>query len=144
MAAGIAWIQRHGMLGAGNVQLSDKDARLPPDSDFVAIKFGNNGFEAVDRQLDKIPDRVPVLMHIQNDPQIPDSAGLKWISATARERREMLDDHTARAKKLGYEYMYPVFFPLKQVKKDNEPTKTIAYDAWEDGLLGRMEASIGK
>ena len=144
MTAGIEWIHNHGMLAAGNVQLSDKDGRTPPGADFVAVKFGNNGFEGVSNQLEKIRDRVPVLMHIQNDPQIDGSAGLKWMSGTPGERRDLLDDHTARATKRGYEYMYPVFFPLKQVKRDDKPTVTIAYDAWEDGLLGRMESSIRK
>lgn len=142
LTAGIEWIHSHGMLVAGNVQLSGKDGRTPPGADFVAIKYGNNGFEGVENQLDKISKKVPVLMHIQNDPQIAGSAGLKWMNGTSRDRRELLDDHTRRAKKLGYEYMYPVFFPLEQVKRENQPTVTLAYDASQDGLLGRMASSI--
>lgn len=143
MTAAIDWIQGHGMLAAGNVQLSDKDGRVPPSADFVAIKYGNNGFEGVKNQVDKIRG-VPVLMHIQNDPQIDGSAGLAWLNGTPRERRALLDEHTSRAKQIGYEYMYPVFFPLKQVKREGKPTDTIAYDASQDGLLGRMETSIQK
>lgn len=143
MAAGIDWIHEHGMLAAGNVQLSDKDSTVPPKSDFVAVKFGNQGFDAVKKQLDKIRDAMPVLMHIQNDPQIPDSAGLKFLADTPAQRRDIVDDHARRADGMGYSYMFPIFFPLKQVKKEGKPTETFSYDAVDDGLLPRM-ATLAK
>jgi hypothetical protein len=70
-------------------------------------------------------------MHIRNDPHIPDSEGLHWIHRGRNYRNDVLARHV-EGERLGYRYMFPVFFPLDEERR--------SYDVIQDGnMIERMD-----
>jgi hypothetical protein len=140
MQAGIKRIHEKGGLVGGTVW----GMKAPPGSDFAALdnfdrKQGCvDGFDVIKKQAAALRDEIPLLMHIENNPQNAGSHGLKWIDRGPGYRRAVLDHHAKSQDRVGYSYMYPVFFPLQIVAHD--PVVMEAYDASRDGdLLDRMK-----
>ena len=144
-----------GMRVGGNVW----GLEVPPNADFVALdNFDRQdpfveGFVFNQRQLDAFGDRVPVLIHIENNPQKPDSKGLRWIEATRERRKETLDKFASQQRELGYSYMFPVFFPLQccvgttcgPAQCEVQPSDRRAYDAALDGnMLAKIAEGLAK
>jgi hypothetical protein len=102
---------------------------VPKGSSFVSIT-DRGGRENVERGMDRLRGQgVPVLMHIRNDPHIDGSEGRRFIERDLAYRKRVLRRHV-RWDSTGYQYMYPVFFPLGPGR--------VSYDALQDGLLGRI------
>jgi hypothetical protein len=139
LQAGIKWIHDHGQLVGGNVWGLD----LPPGSDFAALdNFDRSdmveGLEYIQKQIDAFGDKVPVMMHIENNPQKVGSKGLDWLFGTHEYRLGVLDKHATK-QAIGYCYMFPVFFPLRI-----EGEQRLAYDAATDGdMIDKMLGYLG-
>jgi hypothetical protein len=140
MQAGIKRIHEKGGLVGGNVW----GMKAPPGSDFAALdnfdrkKGCVDGFDVIKKQAAALRDELPLLMHIENNPQNPGTHGLKWIERGPGYRRAVLKHHAKGQDRVGYSYMYPVFFPLQIVESD--PVRMEAYDASQDGdMLDRMK-----
>lgn len=102
---------------------------VPRGSSFVAIT-DRGGRDNVENHMDRLRGAgVPVLMHIRNDPHIDGSEGRRWFERDKAYRKRILRRHVRWAS-TGYEYMFPVFFPLGPGQ--------VAYDAVADGLIARI------
>jgi hypothetical protein len=151
---GVRYIRKTlGMRVGGNVWGLD----LPPGSDFVALDNFDRG--AVDgyaynkKQIDKFRGRVPILLHIENNPQKRDSKGLDWINNGTEYRKNIIARMSGDQAKEHFSYMFPVFFPLQCCtaagcgpdKCDDNPSARLAYDASRDGnMLQKMAEGLGK
>lgn len=132
---GIEWIHAHHALVGGNVW----GRSVPPGTDFAALD-DSSGIDRLADQVNALRGEVPLLMHIQNDPQAPGSQGLKWLDYSHGYRTDVLEREAGNESKFGYSYMFPVFFPLRIVGKDR-----VAYDAVQDGdMMSRIDKWIGR
>ncbi len=133
IVAGIAWIHAHKRLVGGNVWGNT----VPKGTDFAAID-DSAGLDRT-REQAKALRGVPLLMHIQNDPQSPKSAGLAFLHATPQERESLVTKEAGLERQVGFAYMFPVFFPLQFVENDDKDKATkkkmVAYDARQDGSM---------
>lgn len=164
LVEGIRWVHEeaeHLRFVGGNVW----GMNAPPGSDFVALdNFDRKhliGFEYVKRQAAALGAERPVLMHIENNPTKREGKGTRWTSLGRSYRREVLAEHATSQNKVGYWYMYPVFFPLC-IDVDGDHTcecvppaggdddrctgrPNLAYDAFQDvdaGGRNPMSATI--
>lgn len=126
IVAGIDWIHFHGGLVGGNVWGDS----VPDGTDFAAVD-DSAGFDRTKSQAAALHG-VPLLMHIQNDPQSPKSAGLAFVEGTPGEREDVVKAEAALQSKIDAAYMFPVFFPLKFTGKGKE---MVAYDARQDANM---------
>jgi hypothetical protein len=131
---GIAWAHANQQLVGGNVW----GLEPPPGADFAALDNfdrpgGVDGLEYVARQTGAMADELPLVMHIENNPQKPQSKGLLWIHGSREYRKQVLDKHASLQNATDYFYMYPVFFPLQIAGANNE--LRLAYDARQDGNM---------
>lgn len=117
LEAGIRWIHDDKALGKPKPRqfvggtLWGTEVPVPPGSDFIAIT-DRGGMDYTRHLVEHFgPRNVPILMHIDNDPQNPDSQGSQFYDGT-RDRKAVLQRH-AHGQSNGYTYMFPVFFPLK-------------------------------
>jgi hypothetical protein len=83
---------------------------VPPGSNFIAVT-DRGGAKYTKRLVEHFKRQVPILMHIDNDPEHKNSRGRNFYDRTDKYREETLRRHAA-AQKIGYSYMFPVFFPL--------------------------------
>ena len=125
---GIRRIHGSGRFVGGNVWRGV----VPAGSDFVSTN-DRGGKDNVAHNMELLRDRgVPVLMHIRNDPHIDGTEGRLWNERGRAYRKRILRRHV-RWQELGYNYMFPVFFPLRPGR--------ISYDAAADGnMLDRIGA----
>ena len=138
MRAGMRWIHEHGQLVGGNVW----GRNVPTGTDYVALPNTGNWRD----QLTSLRNKgdVPVMMHIQNDPQIPDSKGLAFIASERAERKQTVRRHAEMQEELGFGYMYPVFFPM-WFEQIGGKRYSFSYDAAQDGnMLERMKAHMAQ
>ncbi|HEY5924852.1 MAG TPA: hypothetical protein VIV11_24395 [Kofleriaceae bacterium] len=130
---------------------------VPPGSDFVALdnfdRENVDGFEYIKKQIATFPAALPVLVHIENNPQKAGSKGLMWINGDADYRRSVIAKYAGEQQRLGYSYMMPVFFPLQCCAGgrcgpdtcQTSPSDRIAYDAARDGnLLQKMNEGLAE
>lgn len=130
---------------------------LPPNSDFVALdnfdRGSTDGYVYDKKQIDHFRGRLPIMIHVENNPQKRDSMGLKWIDNGPEYRRDQVAKYAGDQAKEGFSYMFPVFFPLQccaggQCGPDKcsvQPSDRIAYDASRDGnMLSKMADGLGK
>ena len=134
LQAGIKWIHDHHGVVGGNVW----GMNAPPGSDFAALDNfdrGNiDGMTFVEKQTEALGDMLPLLMHIENNPQKPGSKGLLWLHGSYEYRKDVLAKHASHQKDWGYRYMYPAYFPLEIVGDSR-----VAYDVKQDeNMLGVM------
>jgi hypothetical protein len=129
---GMAMIHaRHHLVG-GNVW----GAKVPPGTDYAALDDHDRpdakGIEFVLDEAKELRKRYPKLalvMHLENNPQHPDTNGVRWIDGTTEYRKNILAKHVS-GQSAGYRYMFPVFFPLRI-----QGQKRIAYDARQDDTM---------
>ncbi len=124
IVAGIDWIHFHGRLVGGNVW----GESVPDGTDFAAVD-DSGGLDRTRAQAAALHG-VPLLFHIQNDPQSPKSAGLAFLEGTPGERENIVRRESELQRDIHASYMYPVFFPLRFV--DGKGNRMEAYDARED------------
>jgi hypothetical protein len=130
---------------------------LPPNSDFVALdnfdRQNTDGYAFDKQQVDKFKKRVPVMIHVENNPQKDGSKGLQWMNSSADYRRDQLSKYGGDQAQEGYSYMFPVFFPLECCaggscgpdKCDDQPSDRVAYDASQDAnMLQKIDDGLGK
>lgn len=115
LAAGNDWIHDHAehlRFVGGNVW----GMNAPPGTDFVVLDNFDRphlvGFDFVARQAAELGKKYPVLMHLENNPTKREGKGTRWTSLGRSYRRDVLAEHATRQNRVGYWYMYPVFFPL--------------------------------
>lgn len=127
---GIRWIHANKRLVGGNVWGNS----VPKGTDYAAVD-DSGGLQRTAEQANAIARQdVPTLFHIQNDPHIPKSEGVKWMGRDLGYRKSVLADELPMEKKIDVSYMLPVFFPLKQVdREDGKGKRMVSYDARQDG-----------
>jgi hypothetical protein len=111
---GIRWIHEdaeHLRFVGGNVW----GMQVPRGTDFVALdNFDRKhliGFEFVKQQVQKLGGEYPMLLHLENNPTKKEGKGTRWTTLGRSYRRDVLAEHATSQNKVGYWYMYPVFFP---------------------------------
>lgn len=142
-----------GLKVGGNVWGLD----IPPGSDFVALdnfdRQHHDGYAFNKMQIDAFDGRVPVLLHVENNPQKPGSKGLMYMNGDADYRRGVIAKFAGDQRSERFSYMFPVFFPLECCaggqcgpdKCDDMPSDRLAYDASRDGnLLQKMDEGLGQ
>lgn len=130
IVAGIDWIHAHGGLVGGNVWGNS----VPDGTDFAAVD-DSAGLDRTREQAAALRG-VPLLMHIQNDPQADSSAGLAFIGGTPQDREGVVTREARLQAEARVSYMFPVFFPQKFVNGGSDGGKgkhLVAYDARQDG-----------
>jgi hypothetical protein len=138
MRQGINWI--HGKEGGKKRQLVGGNAwgsNIPDGTDFISITDRGGMGSVADLSAKITAQKVPLLMHIRNDPHIHKSEGVWWTKRGPDYRRDVLKDEV-EGEKHGYHYMYPVFFPLYE-HSECHPGPRRSYNAAEDhNLLRKM------
>lgn len=129
MEAAIQWIHNHGALVGGN----GWGPKVPPGADFMSIT-DKDGMQKVESLTEAILKKdVPVLMHVRNDPHIHESEGV-YFTKRPRSYRRMVVDKEMAGESMGYRYMVPLFFPLKEDSPERPGPKE-SYNAVEDGTM---------
>jgi hypothetical protein len=126
IGAAIQWIQDHDMFVGGTIW----GHRVPPKADYVALddfddvdpKGGTHvGWDRMTSEAKRIHEdheHLPVLFHIENNPTGKENNhGEQWIRWQPGQRINLLDKHASHQASVGYEYMYPVFFPLSRKRE---------------------------
>ena len=145
----IEWIQERGKFVGGTVW----GHQAPPHVDYVALDDfedvdpeggTHTGWERMTREaaaLHQSRPGLPLLFHIENNPTgKTNNHGEDWIRWGSSQRIELLEKHAEKQKKVGYRYMYPVFFPLSRNREGALAAfagigsdRVLAYDVNLDG-----------
>lgn len=140
LAAAVTWAHAHREYIGGNTM----GANHVPDSDFEALSPVSRAGRVADGDLDlrqddiaRLHDRgVPVLLHINNDPQFaPTTESCYFMGRSGIERYDWGYNRrvqwiTSRAEDQSswhFHFMYPVFFP--------ECPLRVSYNAPRDGMM---------
>jgi hypothetical protein len=126
---GMAWIHHNGQKVGDNVV----GRSVPPGTDF-AVLTSRGGLDQVRDQAAGLPDNVPLLMHVRNDPHIDGTEGLAFVNGEHSYRVDTITAHASHQDDIRYSYMYPVFFPLDEHFR--------SYDAHADGDIVDRMASL--
>ena len=122
----IAWIKDNHMFVGGTIW----GHRVPPGADYVALddfddvdpKGGTHvGWDRMTQEAEEIHEdhpHLPLLFHIENNPTGKEgNHGEQWIAWQPGQRINLLEKHASQQAKVGYQYMYPVFFPLSRKRE---------------------------
>ncbi len=114
---GIPKIQKRGRFVGGNMLKT----YIPKGSDFIA--FTDRGlYDQVKHVMGEFDGKkIPVLMHIRNDPHCVGSEGRIYIERKKSYRLERLHQHVKWERQFEFTYMYPVFFPLYPPSAEKDP-----------------------
>jgi hypothetical protein len=133
--AAIASAHAHGEWIGGNIFGIKKKRPLPMRSDFLAIQDfrGHLDLHAVAR----LPDRVPLVYHLENDPDRPMSAGCNFIkNMTTAKRSALVRRRAHQQARYGFRFQYPVLYP-ECLRYRGRRTFLQSYNAFRDPPMAR-------
>lgn len=137
ISRGMDWIHAHDRFVGGNFW----GKNVPKGTDFAAVD-DSGGIDDTRAQSAAIlangGGKLPLVIHVRNDPQVPGSEGLKFISGDLAYRRSVVTSEAALSSDLGCSYGLPVFFPLRIDGADR-----FAYDARQDGAMLEVLQKLG-
>jgi hypothetical protein len=133
--AAIASAHAHGEWIGGNIFGLEKKRPLPMRSDFFAIQDFRGRLNL--RAVSRLPDRVPLLYHLENDPDRPHSGGCQFIKAMSNaKRRAFVRMRAKQQARYGFRFQYPVFYP-ECLRYRRNRTFLQSYNAFRDPPMAR-------
>ena len=133
--AAIANAHAHGEFIGGNIFGIKKKRPLPMRSDFLAIQDFRGRLDT--HAVSRLPDRVPLVYHLENDPDRPLSGGCEFIKALTTAKRSALVRHRAHQQaRYGFRFQYPVLFP-ECLRHRGRRTYLQSYNAFRDPPMAR-------
>jgi hypothetical protein len=135
--AAIAWAHTNGQWIGGNVFGLRRDTAFPVNADFLSVQ--DDGFHLNLPAVLKISKRVPVLYHLNNDPDDKYSGGCRFIKKynTAR-RRQLIRRRASSQIRYGFRMSYPALFPECVHARPRGPGTFLAsYNAFRDPPMAR-------
>jgi hypothetical protein len=135
--AAIAWAHTNGQWIGGNVFGLRRDTAFPVNADFLSVQ--DDGFHLNLPAVLKISKRVPVLYHLNNDPDDKYSGGCRFIKKynTAR-RRQLIRRRASSQIRYGFRMSYPALFPECIHPRPRGPgTYLASYNAFRDPPMAR-------
>ncbi|MDX6582622.1 MAG: hypothetical protein QOI10_1806 [Solirubrobacterales bacterium] len=133
--AAIASAHAHGEWIGGNVFGLTKHRPLPMRSDFLAVQDFRLRLDV--HAVAQLARRIPVVYHLENDPNRPLSGGCSFIKTMTTARRSALIRHRAhQAARFGFHVSYPALFP--ECLRYRGPRSFLqSYNAFRDPPMGR-------
>lgn len=109
LADGIDFLHEKGYFVGGNTL----GGHVPPGADYISLTDRGDR-ENIRDTYDMLAGKpkVPVLLHIRNDPHCVVSEGREYVEGTPQHRLRRLRRHFRWEREFGFTYMYPVLFPL--------------------------------
>src|SRR5688572_9735514 len=134
--AAIANAHAHGEWIGGNIFGIERKGRpLPMRSDFLAVQDFRLRLNL--RAVARFNGRVPLLYHIENDPDRPLSGGCQFIKEMSTAKRTALVRRRARQQaRYGFRFQYPVLLP-QCLRHRRDRTFLQAYNAFRDPPMAR-------
>jgi hypothetical protein len=113
------------------------DHKLPPHSDFFAVtdRGGPDYTENLVKGLQREHQHTPILMHIDNDPEHEDSKSSKFWRRSEQYRNDVIHQQF-KDRRVGYRYMFPVFFPTRPGPGHVEVFNMREYPALFESMCG--------
>ena len=133
--AAIANAHAHGEWIGGNIFGLKKQRPLPMRSDFFAVQDFHLRLNG--RALSRLRGRVPLVYHIENDPDRPQSGGCEFIKNLTTAKRTSLVRRRARQQaRYGYHFQYPALLPQCIRHRGNRSYLQV-YNAFRDPPMAR-------
>jgi hypothetical protein len=108
--AAIEDAHQHGEWVGGNAFGLSAGPPIPPGSDFIAVQ--DFGFKTDLAAIRELAEKVPVVFHLGNAPELPKSDGCVFIERFSTEQRKSYVRERAEQQKANdFRFGYPVFFP---------------------------------
>ena len=135
--AAIAWAHTRGQWIGGNVFGLARATAFPVNADFLSVQ--DDGFHLNLPAVLKISKRVPVLYHLNNDPDDKSSGGCRFIKQYNTSRRRQLIRRRASSQiRYGFRMSYPALFPECLHPRPRGPGTFLAsYNAFRDPPMAR-------
>jgi len=133
--AAIANAHAHGEWIGGNIFGLARKRPLPMRSDFFAIQDFRLRLNL--RAVARLGGRVPLVYHLENDPDRPKSGGCKFIKEMTTAKRTALVRRRANQQpRYGFRFMYPALFP-QCIRYRAHRSFLQAYNAFRDPPMAR-------
>ena len=133
--AAIANAHAHGEWIGGNIFGLTRKRPLPMRSDFLAIQDFRLRLNL--RAVARLGGRVPLVYHIENDPDRPQSGGCEFIKDMSTAKRTALVRRRARQQaRYGFRFQYPALLPQCMRHRRNRSFLQ-AYNAFRDPPMAR-------
>lgn len=131
----IANAHAHGEWIGGNIFGIKRKRPLPMRSDFFAVQDFRLRLNV--RAVSRLGGRVPLLYHIENDPDRPLSGGCKFIKDMTTAKRTSFVRRRARQQaRYGYRFQYPALLP-QCLRHRRDRSFLQAYNAFRDPPMAR-------
>ena len=133
--AAIANAHAHGEWIGGNIFGIKRKRPLPMRSDFFAVQDFRLRLNV--RAVARLKGRVPLLYHLENDPDRPMSGGCQFIKELTTARRTALVRRRARQQaRYGFRFQYPALFP-QCIRHRRHRSFLQVYNAFRDPPMAR-------
>lgn len=131
----IASAHAHGEWIGGNIFGLKKKRPLPMRSDFLSIQDFRLRLDV--RAVTRLDARIPLVYHLENDPDRPLSGGCHFIKEMTTAKRTALIRHRAHQQaRYGFRFSYPALFPECMRYRRNR-TYLESYNAFRDPPMAR-------
>jgi hypothetical protein len=132
--AAIAAAHANGEWIGGNAFRLSNTPRVPPGSDFIAVQ--DFGFQLDLQAVKELAQAAPVVYHLNNTPEDPDSDGCKFIeSFTTARRAALLRQRASQQAANDFRVGYPVLFPECERGINTNNPQLYTYNAMRDGSM---------
>jgi hypothetical protein len=133
--AAIANAHAHGEWIGGNIFGLKRKRPLPMRSDFFAVQDFRLRLNV--RAVSRLGGRVPIIYHIENDPDRAYSGGCKFIKDMTTARRTAFVRRRARQQeRYGYRFQFPALLPQCMRHRGNRSYLQV-YNAFRDPPMAR-------
>ena len=135
--AAVAWAHTRGQWIGGNVFGLVRQKAFPVNADYLSVQ--DDGFHLNLRAVRRIARKVPVMYHLNNDPDDKFSGGCRFIKDLNTARRRTLIRRRAAAQvRFGFRVSYPALFPECLHPRPRGPGTFLAsYNAFRDPPMAR-------
>jgi hypothetical protein len=129
--AAIESAHENGEWVGGNAFGLGQDPKVPPGSDYLAVQ--DIDFALNLSRVRALAKRVPVAVHLGNNPGHPNSSGCLFIDKLDTDKREAYVRMRAGQQKANdFRFAYPVLFPECDFKP---PKGLVSFNALKDGSM---------
>ena len=145
--AAIANAHGHGEWVGGNAfgwTGDPSSASIPPGADFIAVADADFSLDL--NGVKEFAERVPILFHLRNNPDLPQSEGCIYMNRWSTGKREAYITKRAREQsKYDFSFAYPVFFPSCRASPHAPLLDVISFDSIRDpGMLSTIKGLMDK
>jgi hypothetical protein len=138
--AAIADAHAHGEWIGGNVFGIKKKRPLPMRSDFLSIQDFRLRLDL--RAVTRLGGRVPLVYHLENDPDRPLSGGCRFIKdMTTAKRTSLVRRRAHQQARYGFRFSYPALFP-ECLRHRGSRSFLQSYNAFRDPPMARTIARM--